>query len=149
MKLAENFKIADVVIQALAFLAPVVISALPPEVSHVSHSDGWMWFYFAVGGVQFTSCVLNLIFLKRGMRGISRVGYEVLLGLITFLAIATSAMPHGSDIGGVLLFFLVFVSPIMAVWYFILSIREVAIVKAYTKPDAEIFELSSSYDQLL
>jgi hypothetical protein len=149
MKLVVNLKITDVVVQALAFLTPIIISVLPTEVIHSLRSEAWMSFYFVVGAVQFTSCGVNRIFLNKAIRGHSRIGYEVLLGVITLLAIATWVLPNGREIGGVLLFFLIFVSPIMAIWYFILSINEVLNAMTYIKPTPEKLELSSSYDQIL
>lgn len=137
MKLTVNLKIVDVILQILALFAPIVIDTLPSVVSEARRDDGLLWFYYTVGAVQFTSCVINRIFLQKGIRGQSRIGYEVLLGLITLLAIGSRILPRYLCVEDILLFFLIFFSPIMAIWYFLLSINEVINAKTYSRPNAE------------
>jgi|GEM_PF-1802509 len=95
----------------------------------ITDSDKMMAFYVYVGAVQSLACLLNRIFLPKACRNPSRIGYEIILGVLALYASIGSAGNFSSDIFGVVFVILIFGSPVLAAWYLLITILE--LVKAY------------------
>lgn len=129
-------KIVDFVLQVLSVLIPIVWAA--------ATGKGIYFFaaYLSLGGTQFISCLLNRLFLATEFRAGKRCMYELILAGYTLIALffyfhsvygwryVSSEMCYQVrvlqvDFVGVL----GFTSPILGIWYGILSFVEIGNVK--------------------
>lgn len=81
-----------------------------------------MSFYFMVGAWQVVSTLLHLVFAKEMPLIIQRNNYQKTLLAIAVLGILF--LFDKEDFGAVLSIALLFISPFLSVWYFILSNKE-------------------------
>ena len=94
-------------------------------------------FYFLVGTNQVLSCIINL-FLDRRLRIKSRRYYEWLLVFLAALALLSVLLfalkvDSGRQIGLILMFCFVYLSPFFAIWYFIITINEFFKIREYAR----------------
>ena len=122
MKTILHLKQADLYLQALALFVPIFICA-------VKANTGYLFLaYLMVGGVQTLSCLAN-IGLKGKLRSDRRRYYEISLALIFGLSLFLAAF-----LGETILMLglaLLFISPFIAIWYAIICLDELMIVKRY------------------
>lgn len=72
--------------------------------------------YVAVGSVQLLSCLINKVALKRPFRSNTRIGYELLLIVVAIAA----GISFSISFNGFYMFLLWF-SPVMALWYLLIT----------------------------
>jgi|GEM_PF-1438380 len=110
----------DGILQGVAFLGPLLCCIFEPTILFVT--------YFTVGGVQFLSCLKNMITLPRGARARSRRGYEILLLIVIVLFFGSWALGKG-EIAMIEAAALLAISPLMAIWYFAITISELRLAE--------------------
>ena len=86
-----------------------------------------MSFYFAIGAWQIISTIIHLFFAKRMPLIDKRKNYQIILVAIAFIALISI---FNENVLAILLFFLLFVSPFIASWYFVITQRELKIWEA-------------------
>lgn len=130
MRTTLLIKQIDMWAQIIALLIPVGLGLI--------FQDGFTAFcaYFSVGAVQAISALMHSINSDRFLWSHSRGGYNILLTIILTLAsvlvIVAYAFP-GSGLGGALMglmFLMLGVGPLMAIWYFTITVREMLKMQA-------------------
>ena len=117
MKTTLFFKQADLLLQGLAVMGPVIFAAGYHNIGLLAAG------YFTLGGVQFISCLVNKRFLDADHKARGRMYYELCLFGVALLGLLCIILPVMAT-GDALLYFLLFGTPLMAVWYTALSVME-------------------------
>lgn len=84
--------------------------------------------YLAVGGVQLISCIVNWFYLNEYLRTSGRTAYEWTLGIVILVAACGMVIPAAIYL---CLMVLLFLSPVLAVWYMVMSYNEVRKLHEY------------------
>jgi hypothetical protein len=105
----KTFKLIDITGQLI-----LTIIAL-----YLRDFTGFMVFYFGVGGWQVISCLVHVLAMPRSERNASRRAYEWTLIVVLL-------------IGVLIAYVMIFIGAIMALWYCITCIAEMAENKTTT-----------------
>lgn len=126
MKHTENKRI-DLAAQIAAFVIPAAVMIFVGPSSLI-------FAYFTVGGVQLISCIINRFSLPNALRSESRIYYEILLLMVCAVAIAAYTMDN--DFLFAVALCMLFLGPVMAVWYGVITWQELE--KARTADAADL-----------
>lgn len=129
MKGLKRWKIADILVQVLSLVLPWVFFYIFPEYDRLFHLDNLLYSYIVVGVCQTVSCVANKLQLPAADKAKSRGWYELVL-LMMLLMMAIAAVMNSVILGLMLLLYL---SPVLAVWYLIITIAELLKLYRITK----------------
>jgi hypothetical protein len=121
----KSLKIADLFMQVMLFCAGMIYMFVP------SHgSVNFFCVYYWVGGWQLFSCLVHWIGKKNLIMYDQRVNYGKTMlwllgiGLICFALIWVEVPAIIFYLGALL-----FISPVFAVWYFMICLRELDLIK--------------------
>lgn len=120
----KTFKLTDIVLQVSLILFSLVATFAAPE------RFIFLYGYFIVGGWQVTSCAIHLLQPEGWVAYHSRTHYNVFLkwvlltGLFVFL-LALIQFP----LFMLYLYAMLFIAPVMAVWYLVICVIEWNILK--------------------
>lgn len=122
MKSFKIFKQADIWLQVLAFLVPILCS-LAGKRFYVFYA------YFTVGAVQMLSCFINSMILPAAIRSRGRRYYEWILIFIIAIGILLAVMTDKGE--GVLLLGAVLIpaSIFLAIWYWDMAGKELRTIR--------------------
>lgn len=112
------FKITDMVVQ-------ILVLTITAGMACIDNGEYAFYFYFITGGSQLLSCIVNLLAVNDEYKNLRlrKIYHVTLLFLIaTTIFIATEG-------AFVILFFYLFFTPVMAVYYLVVCINEVAALK--------------------
>jgi hypothetical protein len=123
-----QFKKIDLIVQ-------LVLIALALVFAFNVGGFNFLYSYFVVGGCQVLSTVLNLAILRKEYRSQGRIFYEVSLLALGFWTLAAYFDRTSID---ALLMFLLYGSPVMALWYFIMTYTELQKVTTAAKQQADL-----------
>lgn len=125
----KRWKIADILVQVLSLVLPWVFFYIFPAHDRLFHLDNLLYSYIVVGVCQTVSCVANKLKLPAVDKAKSRVWYELVL-LMMLLMMAIAAAMNSVILGLMLLLYL---SPVLAVWYLIITTTELLKLYRITK----------------
>ena len=125
-------KIVDFALQVLSVLIPIAMAA-------VTDNGGYIYgIYFSLGSVQFSSCLLNRLFLGKQNRSKMRLFYEIILtsytiaGLLFYVYSNNNGYNNQTGIYNVIgtleiysIYILALTSPFLGIWYGIISFTEI------------------------
>ena len=135
MKSLLYWKLADIILQVLALLVPVVlcITDVPFDI---------FYSYFSVGAAQVVSCVINKLFLDPDYRADGRRTYEITLLLVLglFLLLWVGYLVWNDIVGvyGIFAVAMLFIGPIMAIAYVLTTLTELITIKKRYKYSQDI-----------
>lgn len=136
MKPILFLKWLDVVVQVLAFVGPLVWCI------GGQRGEGILIGWVALGGTQTLSCIVNRVGLAKDYRANSRLVYECICLIILVVAFIVLVLhPGGTALGKVIepiYWSIVAVSPALAIWYFIISFREIQLINKHHENDVII-----------
>jgi hypothetical protein len=125
----RTFKIVDVTVQALLLLSLLVVVLSQQFDFGTSGGDTWFFGgYFVLGGWQVMSCLVHVASPQYRKRTGRRV-YYVLLGLALLFLLISIVF---SDMLIAYLFVMLFVSPFIAAFYWVMSMIELMKMKQQT-----------------
>lgn len=120
----RNWKVIDCITQAVALLIPIVWAIYQQE------TFGLFYAYFTVGGVQIISTVVNAASLPQAYHNEKRKAYNKLLVIVLITTgISAVLLAVSLPIIMIVLFIMLFLGPVMAIWYASISYEELAILK--------------------
>ncbi len=131
MKQPILLKTLDLSAQLLALILPWVYFILTLQQNEYIHLEHYIISCFFVGGCQLVSYFINRFFLPRQYHTKVRHWYE--LALLLIIAMIVIAVVMKAVALAVIL--LVYISPIIVAWYFVVTIIE--LVKVLKKPVEE------------
>lgn len=120
----RNWKVIDCITQAVALLVPTVWA--------IYHQEAFSLFYayFTVGGIQIISTVVNAANLPQAYHNEKRKAYNKLLVIVLITTgISAVLLAVSLPIIMMVLFIMLFLGPVMAIWYASISYEELAILK--------------------
>lgn len=132
MKDTLNLKRFDLYGQLLTIILPVIYYCIFPDYGHVFTWETIVVMYFWVGSAQVLSCLINKFRLANAWKMPDRKGYEIILVVIAVVAVATSFM---KDMLLGVLIVLLYVSPVLALWYLTITVRELLYLKKAATKD--------------
>lgn len=116
-----KLKYTDALVQLMAIAIPWLWFSFTEDSERILHLDHVLISYFATGTVQLGSAILNRIYLPAELRSKSRAWYEFAL----ILAIGITVIGYFTNALIIALIILLWISPLLAIWYFVLSIAEI------------------------
>lgn len=120
----RNWKVIDCITQAVALLAPIVWAIYQQE------TFGLFYAYFTVGGIQIISTVVNTASLPQAYHNEKRKAYNKLLAIVLITTgISAVLLAVSLPIIMIVLFIMLFLGPVMAIWYASITYEELAILK--------------------
>lgn len=120
----RNWKVIDCITQAVALLVPTVWAIYHQE------AFGLFYAYFTVGGIQIISTVVNAANLPQAYHNEKRKAYNKLLVIVLITTgISAVLLAVSLPIIMMVLFIMLFLGPVMAIWYASISYEELAILK--------------------
>lgn len=126
MKQTLNLKRFDLYGQLLSIVLPVLYYCIFPDYGQIFTWETMIVMYFWVGGTQVLSCLINKFRLNNTWKMPDRKGYEIILVVIALVAVTSCFMKD--MILGVLIV-LLYVSPVLALWYLAITVRELLYIK--------------------
>ncbi|MCF8449022.1 MAG: hypothetical protein K9G49_04030 [Taibaiella sp.] len=120
MKGIKRWKAADILVQVLSLTLPWVFFYLFPNHKRLFHLDNLLQSYTVVGASQMVSCIANKLRLPLEYKTKSRGWYELVVLIILLMTAIAAAM--NSMILALML--LLYLSPVLAVWYLVISATE-------------------------
>lgn len=117
MKTLLLLKQFDLLLQLAACILPLVFAVIVADLSAV------LLAYLMVGIAQIISCLLNGALLSYYQKHLHRKMYQYILTSVGLLAGASALIGNG-QIGQVVFYGIMVVSPFIAVWYFWFSYKE-------------------------
>jgi len=126
-------------LKRIDFLAQILAIVVPIVLSVIKHDEAYFFMiYFSLGAVQVLSCIINKLGLDKEYRDGSRVGYEIVLLIITVLGLvalldAYNPGGRGGNFAMMYLFLLLFAGFIFGMWYLIISVNEMVFVAKLVK----------------
>jgi len=118
MKALLILKWIDVLVQGLALMIPLVIGFVNFDCSI------FLLAYFIVGGVQAISVVVNLLLPAQFRKSSRRRAEHILVYILLSLLLTFVLFMAGFAYGFCILYLLLFISPMVAVWYVWLCCNE-------------------------
>lgn len=115
-------------IKRIDFLAQLLGLVVPGILAIVFDPNCIAFAYLSVGAVQLISCIVNWFYLNEYLRANARTAYEWTLGMLILAALCSIAVPEIIYFG---LMFLLVVSPLLAIWYMVMSYSEVRKLHEY------------------
>ena len=121
MKQILDNKRIDFWLQITAIVAPIIGALVMMNLAVI------FLIYFTLGAVQYLSCIFNRLFLHKKIRNTSRAAYEVILLSLTILGMIMWLIDN--EVFLLLPLLLLFVSPLLALWYLHMTASEIDLIK--------------------